>query len=734
MRFALTHKATTYLLLGFAYLAMTGGGGLEPMISILGGVGLLVSWWWEPPVITHGGRWAWVWTVASVLVLLYSILSAIATADYLRVGAEFLVWLVVAKACNRATARDWLQLYLLAFLMLVAGSVLNAELTYGVCFLGFVITSTWSLTLFQLRREMEDSFLLKHADDQPSERVQVRRILESRRIVSGKFLLGTAALSLGVFLGAAALFLALPRVGFGFLGSRKSGLSMAGFSDGVRLGGHGVIKRDPTVVMRVEMPSQWGDRSAAAIHWRGVAFNTYSRGNWTRVGKPPVTRTLTHQEAPRKQRRTLLYDRRPNNTELALRRAAAVEQNIYLDPLDTDVLFGASMPLAFETDAPTQPMRQGAERNDEIRLRRTGTIHYKVWSELAEPPAALLRKSEDTLPPGFEVYLQLPEEITDATRELAEEITKDKTTRYDKAVALREWLTSNLGYTLEQEEPGKREPVDFFLFQRKKGHCEYFASAFAVMARAVGIPTRNVNGFLGGEWNEYDSYVAVRAGDAHSWAEVYFGDAGWVTFDATPPGQVDQLGRGASGALARMQRFLDTLRFQWSKWVIEYDLAQQLSVFRGVGNALRDGARVVKGAVGAGWDAVKQGWPVAALAGLGFAGVMLWRWRRRGGGGRAAAVRRRTSPVAAALLDADKALARRGLGRDASTTPVEHAAAMRQRAGVAAATYGELVALHEQVVWAGRGAQADAAAIERAGELVARLRGELDELARAKSA
>jgi protein-glutamine gamma-glutamyltransferase len=738
MRFALTHKATTYALLAFAYLAMTAGGGLEPMISILGGFGLLISWWWEPPIITHG-RWAWIWTVASILVLVYSALSAIATADYLGVGAQFLVWLVVAKACNRAAARDWLQLYLLAFLMLVAGSVLNADLSYGLCFLGFVITSTWSLTLFQLRREMEDSFLLKHADDQPSERVQVRRILESRRIVGGRFLLGTAALSLGVFLGAAALFLALPRVGFGFLGSRRGGLSMAGFSDGVRLGGHGVIKRDPTVVMRVEMRSEWGDRSAVAVHWRGVAFNTYSRGNWTRVGKPPVTRSVTSQEEGRKQRRTLLYDRRPSNTELAIRRAAAVEQNIYLDPLDTDVLFGASMPLSFETELPTQQMRAGAERNDEIRLRRSGTIHYKVWSELQTPPAELLRRAAEQLPAGYEVYLQLPDEITRETRALAERITASKTTRYDKAVALREWLTSNLTYTLEQEEPGNREPVDFFLFQRKKGHCEYFASAFAVMARAVGIPTRNVNGFLGGEWNEYNQYVAVRAGDAHSWAEVYFDGIGWVTFDATPPGLVDQLGRGDSGALARMQRFLDTLSFQWAKWVIEYDLGRQLSVFRGVGNALRDGARTVKAGVGAAWGVVQRGWPVAAIGAV-AAAIWLARRRRWNRGPAETAARRKASPVAAALLDAERALARRGLGREASVTPVEHAAALRQRSSAGAEIYGELVALHERVVWAqgprgsgtaGSGAASRGDDVRRAQELVVQLRRELEEQATA---
>lgn len=724
MRFARTHKATTYALLAFAYLAMTSGGGLSPEISILGALGLAISWWWEPPIVTPG-RWSWVWTIASVLVLIYSAISAVATADYLRVGAEFLIWLVVAKACNRATARDWLQLYLLAFLMLVAGSVLNSDLTYGACFLGFVITSTWALTLFQLRREMEDSFLLKHADDQPSERVQVRRILESRRIVDGRFLLGTAALSVGVFLGAAALFLALPRVGFGVLGGRRAGLSMAGFSDGVRLGGHGVIKRDATVVMRVELDPQWGDRSAAAIHWRGVAFDRYSRGNWSRSRGAPTTITNWQPAGLRRDRRILLYDEpRQGRAAILDRQARAVRQNIYLDPLDTDVLFGASMPVAFETERPARRGRSAPERNDEIRLARAGTIHYQVWSELRAPSPRELRAAATALPPGYHVYLQLPGEITDRTRELARQIAAGKTTRYDQAVALREWLTTRLTYTLVQEDPGDQEPVDFFLFTRKKGHCEYFASAFVVLARALGIPARNVNGFLGGEWNEYNRYVAVRAGDAHSWAEVYFQGVGWITFDATPPGQVDQLGRGDGGSLARLQRFLDTMQFQWTKWVIEYDLSRQLSVFRGVGGAAKALVDRVRATARAAWRQARRAWPAALALALVGAAALLRRRRRRGARGEA---RREDSPVSAALLEAERALARRGLGRGAGTTPREHERVLRERAVGAAETYGELVELHQQVVW---GAKVQPDAATRAAALVAQLRAQLQEAPR----
>ena len=168
MRFANAHKVATYLMVGCAYLALIAGGGVSPLIAFGGAVGLVASWWWEAPHVRLE-RWSLLWTFGSIIALVYSALTAVASADFLGVGAEFLIWLIVAKAFNRKSARDWQQMYLLAFLMLVAGSVLNPDLTYGVCFLGFVIASTWALTLFHLRREMEDNLLVKHAADRASE-------------------------------------------------------------------------------------------------------------------------------------------------------------------------------------------------------------------------------------------------------------------------------------------------------------------------------------------------------------------------------------------------------------------------------------------------------------------------------------------------------------------------------------------------------------------------------------
>jgi len=749
VRFAVAHKLATYLMVIFAYLAMVTGGSISGAIAFGGLSALIASWWWEPPRIRYE-KWAWAWTVLSIFALVYSVLTAVVTGDFLGVGAQFLIWLIVAKAYNRRAARDWQQMYLLAFLMLVAGSVLNAELTYGLAFLGFVIASTWALTLFHLRREMEDNLLVKHAADRASERVEVRRILDSKRIVGGRFFVGTAALSFGVFLGAAIVFLALPRVGFGFFIKSRGGLTLAGFSDGVKLGGHGVIKNDATVVMRVEIDPQVGGRNAPMIHWRGVAFDLYADGEWSRTRNAPETRQTLEWEHVNAQgrlairpraRRTLLWARPalavPEIEQLA---AAAVKQEIWLDPLDSDVLFGASNPRIVEYP---NLRRRGRvrERNDEIRLDHGSTIHYTVYSELTPPPADELRAARGALPPGFEVYLQLPREITERTRAKAREITAGLTNNYDKAMAIQRWLVDNYAYTLQLADPGKQEAVDFFLFDRKKGHCEYFASAFAVLARAVGIPVRQVNGFLGGEWNEYQGYVAVRAGDAHSWAEVFFPDGGslepdprngqrlptgrWVTFDPTPPaGRSPELSRGGSGWRARMSRFFDTLRFQWSKWVIEYDLSSQVALFKGIGTAVKDAARTVKAALVDAKDWAVERWPIGVVLAAGGLGFVLLRRRRHGlpiatAGPRRARTR---STVSATYDQVAKLLARHGLARDGSETPKEHARRLAERGHPVAAKVGRLTELYYEAEWGGR---RDPAAEDAASALARDIRADL---------
>jgi transglutaminase-like putative cysteine protease len=722
MRFAAAHKAATYLLVGCAYVAMIAGGGVSPLIALAGSVGLVGSWWWEPPLVKFE-RWSWVWTVASLFALVYSVLTAIVTGDFLGVGAQFLVWLVVAKSYNRRAARDWQQIYLLSFLMLVAGSVLDPDLTYGLCFLGYVIAATWALTLFHLRREMEDNLLVKHAADRASERVEVRRILDSKRIVGGRFFVGTGALSLGVFLISAVVFLALPRVGFGFFLKNKSSLVMRGFADTVKLGGHGVLKDDPTVVMRVEIASAIGSRNAPEIHWRGVAFDQYRGGTWRVSREAPNTLDIVDSPRAGVERHTLSWIwARPSDGD-ALEHEGT-RQDIWLEPLDSDVMFGASIPRVFERAGQLRRSPRTTMQNEELRLEHSGTVHYTVWSQLVPPRPDVLRRAAGALPPGYQVYLQVPtDQLSQRTIALAHQIADGQPTAYDKAIAIKDWLDANLSYTLELVEPHRgQEPLDFFLFDRKKGHCEYFASAFAILARIVGIPTREVDGFLGGEWNEYQGYVAVRAGDAHAWDEVFFPGAGWVTFDPTPPDRNDPLGRGGDGVLARVSRMLDTLRFQWTKWVIEYDLVAQLSLFKDLASTLKRGAIALRDAL----VGLVRFWPALPALGAAIIAIVLWRRRRSLAlaPNAAGAPRGRTS-IGRVYDAVSRRLAKAGFARAPAQTPRELAARVP---ATIAEPVRELTELYYSAEWGGK---SDPNAERRAAELADAIRSALDQPATA---
>ena len=704
MRFAATHKTTSYLAVAFAFLAMVGGGTVSPLLVLGGALGLAASWFIEPPR-WNVDRFTWVFTVLALFGFAYSALMAVATGDFLGHGGGFLVILTVARASTRRAARDWQQLYLLAFLMLVAGSVLNGELSYALCFFGFVITGTWAMILFHLRREMEDNFLLRHADPRASQRVEIRRILESRRIVDRRFLVGTGLTSIGFFLVAIMFFLAIPRVGAGFFLRDKSGLHMVGFSDGVKLGGHGRLKNDSTVVMRVKVsePALRG-RNAPYTYWRGVAFDHYGDGQWTRTRSAPDTRSW-REELPGGRERRYLPVRGERGSYLGRSAvlADAVEQEVWLEPLGSDVVFAASAPVAFEVPAPRRGTRPPIERNDEVRVNHDGAVHYRAWS-LVEPPSPTELRAAgsrgEQADPGFDpAYRQLPSEITARTLALAQQIVGDATTDYDKAARLRDWLQGNLRYTLDLRDPGGREPIDYFLFERKEGHCEYFASAFAVLGRAVGLRTRSVNGFLGGEWNEYDGYIAVRAGDAHSWSEVYFEGHGWVTFDATPAGEIDRLGRGSGAWLAKLRRWMDSVRFQWNKWVIDYDLTQQLSLFRSIGKRLSGGARTVTDA-GKSVERFARRW-AGRLAALAVLGGVAWYWRRtrgrRRGPSSAARSRRERSELARLYEQAAKRLA----VRPPEVTPRELARQLKARAAAGADALDELTEIYYAGQWGG---------------------------------
>ena len=147
------------------------------------------------------------------------------------------------------------------------------------------------------------------------------------------------------------------------------------------------------------------------------------------------------------------------------------------------------------------------------------------------------------------------------------------------------YLRSHFGYTLDLSGPPQNDPLAYFLFQKRAGHCEYFAAAMTIMLRTQGIPARYINGFQTGEYNDVAGDLVVRASDAHSWVEAYFPGFGWLTFDPTPPSN-----ENPPGFFAQLFHYWDWFELQWSEWVINYDFLHQVTVAQNLGRVSRDWA------------------------------------------------------------------------------------------------------------------------------------------------
>ena len=165
-----------------------------------------------------------------------------------------------------------------------------------------------------------------------------------------------------------------------------------------------------------------------------------------------------------------------------------------------------------------------------------GTVYSVVSDEPVYSADNLRRYPRATDPPAGLQYTALPEnEDTAEVARLAREITAPYSNRYDQALAIERYLKQNYAYDLDVPPlPEDRDAVTWFLFEERRGYCEHFASAMAVMARSAGIPARVVTGYAGGSYNPFTALWEIKQSDAHAWVEIYFGAAGWAPFDPTP--------------------------------------------------------------------------------------------------------------------------------------------------------------------------------------------------------
>jgi hypothetical protein len=157
---------------------------------------------------------------------------------------------------------------------------------------------------------------------------------------------------------------------------------------------------------------------------------------------------------------------------------------------------------------------------------------------------------------------------------LARDVTAYAINDADRARAIERHLRTSYGYTMELPQQEEADPLAHFLFERRKGHCEYFASAMAVMLRYLGVPARVATGFQTGLLNPLTGWYLVRASDAHSWVEVWLPESGWTTFDPTPPDPSPL----SVGLWQRLLLYADAVETFWRHWVLDYDQERQVQL------------------------------------------------------------------------------------------------------------------------------------------------------------
>ena len=221
---------------------------------------------------------------------------------------------------------------------------------------------------------------------------------------------------------------------------------------------------------------------------------------------------------------------------------------------------------AEKTAAASDQLAGKARATADEWTERTRSVAGAAGDQVRDAKARLGEAASSTAASLRDVATSTSSKLRDAASSAYESSAES----VDRAAALEQYLKTQYGYTLQMSRTPVRDPIADFLFDRKQGHCEYFASSMAVMLRLLGIPSRVVNGFRSDEFNDLTGNYIVRAKDAHSWVEAYFPGYGWQTFDPTPGG-----GAGVPQGWSRVALYVDAAASFWREWIISYDASHQ---------------------------------------------------------------------------------------------------------------------------------------------------------------
>jgi transglutaminase-like putative cysteine protease len=453
-------------------------------------------------------------------------------------GIALLMVMLALKLMEMATLRDAMVLIFIAYFLVITNFLYSQTIPTTVFMLFVIWVVTATMVGFQFRTR------------QPGYRYQLR--------VAGSMLLQAAPLML-------VLFLLFPRVQGPLWGMPQDAFSgVTGLSEEMAPGSVSNLLTSDAVAFRVNFESANTPQSQQ-LYWRGPVMWDFDGYTWSAPRVPyPLPRPYEALDSP-------------------------VEYTVTVEPHGKRWLFALDLPAK-------SPPRSTITSDYQLLFQTavTNRLRYDMISHL--------RYRNNGEPPRYELQraLRLSGTSNPRTRELGREMRKRATDdrAYINAV-LGMFRNQNFSYTTTPPLLGAN-PVDEFLQTTQAGYCEHYASAFAVLMRAAGVPARVVTGYQGGELNTVGNYMIVRQADAHAWVEVWLADEGWTRIDPTaavaptrvqagavaavPQGEaLPLLLRGDFRWLHRARLTWDSLANSWNQAVLGYTIDRQRELMQRIG-------------------------------------------------------------------------------------------------------------------------------------------------------
>jgi len=495
---------------------------------------LALKFWMEP----RGYR------LRSIVLKLVLVATALTTAfiSYgavrsVEAGISVLVVLMSLKILEAHTAREFRVMVLIGWMLCLCGFFLSQDFTTALCLL--IAFALLVVALIQFHRGASPGAVW------PPVGTTCKLFLQASPLV-------------------VLFFLLFPRVNAGlWFELRPFRAANTGFSDRLSPGRIAALANSSEIAFRAEFPGS-STRPSGPMYWRGVVMWRCNGMEWRAPYDPqPKSSSSTRGFAG------------SGGLPVPSANAKEIQQRITLAPNGARWMFALDRPIKA---VPGAMLARGDYLWSVQPIRKSR--RYEVVSSQSS--------GNEITAKGRAEALEVPASISPAVRDLAHSWTvQNRDSRGVVNSALQFFRTQGFSYSLT---PGEYDSLEEFLFRRRTGFCEHYATSFATLMRLAGIPARVVVGYLGGEYNDLGHFFLVRQADTHAWCEVWLPEKGWTRVDPTAavaPGRASldftsfletriasgQMGTRRSALIAQLLRsgVVTNVRFIWQTLSYEWD-------------------------------------------------------------------------------------------------------------------------------------------------------------------